>query len=120
MDCGKRASDIVNTYISGMYWDDIKDKWIAIRLSDGGSDGILYDTKQDAVKHQYHEQQCAYVCFRNLISGARPREMAVFLKFNRDAYYKGFRLADPDMKSGGPDVLMTTGQRDFYRGRYGV
>lgn len=120
LDCGKRASDIVNTYIAGMPWDEIKDKFIAIRLADGGSDGVIYDTKQDAVKHQYHEMQCAYVCFRNLMSGANPRDMAIFIKFNRDAYLRGFRLADPDDKTGGKEVLMTTGQRDFYRGRLGI
>jgi len=119
LDKGKRASDIVNTYISGMPFDEIKTKYIAIRLSDGGSDGVLYDTKQDAVKHQVHEMQCAYVCLNNLRAGSTPRDMAIFIKFNRDAYYKGFRLADPDAKDGGPDVVMTTGQRDYYSGRLG-
>ena len=114
-DDAKRASDIVNSYLSFIPFDELKNKWLAIRLSDGGYDGNLYDSKADAVRHQSDEFLCAYVCFRNLIGGATPREMEIFLRFNRDAYDAGFRLPDPDARSGGPDVLATTAQLDYYR-----
>lgn len=35
-------------------------RWIAVRLSDGGTDGAVYDTRADAVAHQLHERQCYY------------------------------------------------------------
>jgi hypothetical protein len=114
-DAAKRASDIVNSYITFMPPEELKNKWVAIRLHDGGYDGTLYDSKQDAVKHQLDEFFCAYVCFRNLLAGAKPRDMELFLKFNRDAYDAGFRLPDPESATGGREVLMTTALRDYYR-----
>jgi hypothetical protein len=114
-DAAKRASDIINSYRVFVPWDELRYKWIAIRLSDGGYDGNLYDSKREAVRHQLDEFLCAYVCFKNLQAGSSPREMELFLKFNRDAYDAGFRLPDPDSQFGGPEVLMTTALRDFYR-----
>ncbi len=114
-DEARRASDIINAYVAFMDRDELRQKWIAIRLSDGGYDGTLYESKRDAVKHQIDEYLCAYVSFRNLQQGTSPREMEVFLRFNRDAYDHGFRLPDPDSNTGGPEVLMTTQQMDFYR-----
>lgn len=116
VDAGKRASDIVNGYRTFVDWEELRYKWVAIRLSDGGHDGTLYDSKADAVKHQLHENLCAYVCFANLVGGSDPYEMAIFLQFNRDAYDSGMRLVDPDSATGGPEALITTGQRDFYKG----
>jgi len=115
IDAGKRASDQINLHRTFMQWDELKTKWIAFNLSDGSSDGILYDNKRDAIKHQVHEFQCAYVCFKNLIQGSTPKEMAIFIQFSRDAYKAGFRLPDPDDVTGGPDVLMTAAQTDYYR-----
>lgn len=113
-DAARRAADNVNALL--VFWniDEIRNKFMAVRLSDGGYDGTLYDTKRDAVRHQTNEFQCAYVCFRNLLNGVSYREMEIFLKFNRDAYDKGFRLADPDDAHGGRDVLMTTAAHDYY------
>jgi hypothetical protein len=48
------------------------------------------------------------------MGGASPREMEIFLKWNRDAYQAGFRLPDPMDVGGGPDVLMTAGRYDQY------
>jgi hypothetical protein len=113
-DEAKRASDLINAFVTFTPRDELQRKWIAIRLADGGSDGTLYDSKQAAVKHQSDEYLCAYVSFRNLIQGTTPREMEVFLRFNRDAYDHGFRLPDPDAKTGGPSALVTTAQADFW------
>lgn len=96
IEIGKRASDVLNGIITTNRWDDIKHGYVAIRLSDGGSDGIVYDTKADAVKHQLWEQQCAYFGFTNLVGGASAKDCAIYLKFCRDAYAAGMRLVDPD------------------------
>lgn len=117
-DAAKRASDIVNGYIAFMAWDELVHKWIAIRLSDGGHDGTLYDNKRDAVRHQSDEFLCAYVAMRNLVGGATPRDMEIFLKWNRDAYDAGFRLPDPMEVNGGPEVIMTTPRYDNLRNRF--
>lgn len=114
-DAAKRASDNINAYVTFTPRDELQHKWMAIRLSDGGYDGTLYDSKRDAVRHQSNEFLCAYVSFRNLPGGSSPQEMEIFLRFNRDAYDAGFRMPDPDDVSGGRDVLMTSGQHDYYR-----
>ena len=114
-DAAKRASDILNGYIAFVPFDELKTKWVAIRLADGGSDGQLYDSKRDAVRGQLDEFLCAYICFRNILTGSSPKDMELFLKFNRDAYDAGFRLPDPDDQFGGRQVLMTTALRDYYK-----
>lgn len=114
-DAAKRASDIINSYRTFTPWDELKNKWLAIRLSDGGTDGNIYDNKRDAVRCQLDEFLCAYVCFINLQGGSTPAEMEIFLKFNRDAYDAGFRLPDPDHQFGGREVLMTTPLHDHYK-----
>lgn len=119
IDAGKRASDCVNMHRTFGDWDEIQTKWLAFKLEDGSSDGVLYDSKKDAVKHQFHEQLCAYVCFKNLVAGSTPDEMTIFLQFTRNAYKAGFRLPDPDDQFGGRTVAPTAGQVDFlaYRRR---
>jgi hypothetical protein len=118
----KRATDIINEARSSLDWDQLRMCWIAIRLSDGGATAsggrwIIYDRKQDAVKDQLHEQQCAYICFRNLISGATVREMLRVLRFHEMAYDAGMRLPDPEALSGGVDLAPTSMLVDRLAGR---
>jgi hypothetical protein len=113
-DAAKRAADIVNGYLAFVPWGEIQHKFVAIRLSDGGSDGNLYDSKRDAVRHQLHENLCAYVGFRNIMGGVSAYEMQKYLDFNRMAYDAGFRLADPDHRTGGPDLFMPVSQHDDF------
>jgi hypothetical protein len=85
-------------------------KWVAVRLADGSTDKALYDSKRDAVRHQADEQLCAYVC-------VPPTQLSVcsaeaFLSFTRRAYTAGFRLTDPDSRTGGPDVIRRLTTRD--------
>jgi hypothetical protein len=114
-DAARRCADIVNGYILSRNWDELRDSWVAIRLSDGGSDGTLYDTKRDAVRHQLFEMQCAYVSFRNLAGGISPLEAERYLDYNRRAYDAGFRLPDPDAVNGGPDLFLPSQTYDALR-----
>lgn len=116
MECGKRMSDAINMYRTNMPWEFVSDKWMAFRLSDGTSDGVLYDSKRDAVRHQVHEMLCCYIAFVNLMGGANAYGCAVMLNFTRDAYDAGFRLPDPDDVHGGRDVAPTAGQMDAAMG----
>lgn len=115
-DEAKRCYDIVNSYVAFMPPDQLKRSWVAIRLSDGGHDGNLYQSKRDAVRKQSNEFQCAYFSYRNSPGGfANKKEAQVFLDFNRLAYDAGFRLADPDDRSGGKELIMPVANEDTFR-----
>jgi hypothetical protein len=82
-DKGQRCSDIVKQHLL----DDpetARVSWVAIRLSDGGSDGVLYPTKLTAVMYQLHETQCAYL--RVLPTGIPPKEATSFLYHTAQLY----------------------------------
>jgi hypothetical protein len=103
-DSARRMADTVNLHWTAQQWDAIG-KWVAVRLSDGGSDGVLYDRKADAVRHQFSEYQCAYV--RIIRDQMSVCEAHTFIEVSRRAYDAGFRLTDPDSRSGGRDLLLS-------------
>jgi hypothetical protein len=84
-DAAKRCSDIVNMHAIAGQWG----KFVAIRLHDGGSDGVLYDSWSDAVRHQIDERYCTY--FRVPPAGMEPREADALLRYSRWAYDHGYR-----------------------------
>lgn len=77
-------------------------KWVAIRLADGGSDGVLYDTRRDAIAHQMHERQCAYV--RVPSDDMSPKSAQVFLDFTRQCYDANIPMADPEFEMHTPQL----------------
>ena len=101
-DAARRCSDAVNLHLVALGHEAVR-RWVAIRLIDGGSDGVLYDTKRDAVRHQAHEQRCAYVCVAP--GGMSPCAAESYLATHRKLYDAGFRLADPDAPHGGRQVI---------------
>lgn len=101
-DAARRASDAVNLHYAAIGTDAIG-KWVAIRLADGSSDGVLYDRKRDAVRHQPDEKLAAYVRIRP--GGMNVCAAESFMKMSRMAYDAGFRLADPDARHGGLDLI---------------
>lgn len=114
-DEAKRASDIINGYYAYIPLDRLLRSWIAIRLSDGGSDGTLYDSKRDAVRHQSDEFLCAYISLKNCPNGVSPLEAERFLAYTRALYDAGMRLPDPDDLTGGPEAFMPVAQFDGLR-----
>lgn len=98
-DKGRRCSDIVTQHLT----DDPEcvGSWIAVRLSDGGSDGVIYPTKTIAVMFQIHETQCAYL--RILLGGIPPREATSFL-YHTAQLYQNASLRDRMIY--GPDELL--------------
>lgn len=116
LETGKRIADMVNSYLAWYPPFEIRNKVLAFKLQDGATDGTLYDSKRDAVRHMHgNERQYMYFYFRNAIGGTNAREMAIVLLWNRDAYDAGFRLPDPEDVHGGADVLMTAARGDQYR-----
>lgn len=73
-------------------------RFIAARLSDGRTDGAIYDTRDDAIRHQLDETQCAYIVVQ---PAAMPDEEATgLLDVNRRIYAAGMRTTDPDTVNG--------------------
>lgn len=93
LDAAKRCSDTINGHLT-FKGESAIGRWVAIRLSDGGSDGNLYDTKPDAVRFQLHENLCAYVCITP--DGMSKDSALSYLRTNRKLYDSGMRLSDPD------------------------
>ena len=91
-EAGQRVSDAVRLQLT-VHGVHAIGKWVACALSDGRSDGVLYDTKGDAVAHQLHEQWAMYVCIPAELS---PADAASLLRSNRQLRETGYRLADPD------------------------
>lgn len=60
----------------------------------------MYDVREDAIRHQLHETQCAYVFITP--DGMGYREAEIFLQFNRNAYDAGMRMPDPGRSSSMP------------------
>lgn len=118
-DAGRRGADAINEHIRMQGWWEIRHRWIAIRLADGTSDGVLYDTKRDAVRHQSNEFLCAYLCYKGLAQGAKDKDCAILIKFHRDMYKAGFRMPDRDDRFGGPDAVMSTQRHDWYKNTLG-
>jgi hypothetical protein len=91
-DAAQRLSDAVTLALLGQ-GRGVVGKWLAAKLSDGSTDGNVYDSKADAIRHQLHETQCAYVCIP--MDGMTPRQAGTYLRFNAGLYAAGHRLADP-------------------------
>jgi hypothetical protein len=113
-DVGKRAYDIARAYCTYVDYDTLVRSWIAFRLSDGGSDGTLYPSKRDAIRHQTYEQACAYFSYRGSPNGfGTAKDAAVWLEYHRHIYANGGRLVDPDDAHGGPDIIMPTAKEQL-------
>lgn len=89
-DAGRRLSDAVQLALAV----GGRGRWVAGRLSDGGTDGNVYDTRADAIRHQLHEDQCAYVQIPP--TGMPPAEATAYLEFQRRRVDAGMRMVDPE------------------------
>lgn len=85
-DAAKRMSDAINLHLMADRQGNAG-RWVAIRLSDGGSDGVVYDNVAHAANAQLHYRQCAYV--RISQGGMTPREAEVVLAYHRKVYDAG-------------------------------
>jgi hypothetical protein len=111
-DAAKRASEAYNLHRVADPHGSVR-KWLSIKLQDGSCDGVLYDSKAEAVRHVSDERFYAFVQV-----GPWPfteKEAAIFLKKNRLLYEKGVHMADPDHKAGGMDFIPRLTAEDEYR-----
>jgi hypothetical protein len=113
-DAAKRMYDIVQSYVAFVEYDERIRSWVAIRLLDGGSDGVLYGSKADAVRHT-DEFTHLYFSYRGAPQGfTNVRDAAIYLEFHRLAFNAGGRWADKDDRTGGPDLIMSQTKEDFW------
>jgi hypothetical protein len=112
-DPAKRMADVINGLVTFNDPWHLRQCWIAIRLADGGFDGNLYATREEAIRHQSDERFCAYAWMGNMLSGAKPLDCAIFLEFHRQAYDSGMRLHEPEA----PQLIMPTSVYDQLTGR---
>ena len=88
-DHAKRAYDIMNMHLIAK-GDSSWGCWVALRLSDGGSDGTLYETRSEAIAHQLHETQCCYLVIPP--TGFTLSEVREFLNLSRSLRERGARI----------------------------
>lgn len=110
-DAAKRVSDTYNLHLLAAPHENVGN-WFAVRLANGKGDQVLYPTKRAAVIHQHHNEK--YYAFIRI----GPRSMSVcdaecYLAINRKLYDKGIRLADPDHRAGGMDVIPRLSREDM-------
>lgn len=86
-EAGKRMADALNAHV--VFTRGGFGRWMAISLDDGSSDGTLYDTRGDAMRHQLHDRQCWYEPLRPRSYSAD--ECALLLIYARAAYDAGWR-----------------------------
>jgi len=94
-------SDNINARITFTPVDELASSWIAFALADGSTDGVLYPSKSEAIRHQSNEFLYCFISFRRILAGANPKDCQLLLDFHRHAYDSGFRIADPDA----PDLI---------------
>jgi hypothetical protein len=91
-EAGKRMADSLNLRIivDGLA---VTGRWMAFALADGRSDHVLYDTRADAIRHQFHETLAHYEMLRPRSYSADV--CAMTLHYARAAYDAGWR-PEPD------------------------
>lgn len=87
-EAGKRMADVLNAQVvfgklAGF------GRVMAFALADGASDGVVYDTFADAMRHQRHEQLCHYEVLRPTSYSAD--ECALTLIYARAFHDRGGR-----------------------------
>lgn len=86
-------------------------KWFAVALSDGSSDGTLYDSRRDCITHQKHNE-FYYAYIQIVPSNMTIGEAEVFLTTQRRMYDVNVRIIDPDLPNGGPEMIPRMSNED--------
>lgn len=65
-------------------------RWLAVRLTDGGGDNVLYATRDEAIAHQLHSGYHAYL--RLAPTAMSPRSALTYIRMARHMHSNGQRL----------------------------
>lgn len=93
-DRTRRAWEVIQLHYAAQ-GDAAAGWWVAIRMSDGGSDGELYRSKLEAIHYQLHERQCTYLCLHPF-GDMSVREVHEFIEISEKIYNAGGRLDHTD------------------------
>lgn len=105
----RRASDAIARARMVLSFEEIAaHRYLAIRLSDGSCDDIVYDNRADAIRHQLHETLCVY--FRVPLERIGAKTADVILWYARMRYEAGYR-AEVD----GPELVLPNLAEGFAR-----
>lgn len=103
-DAAKRMHDIICLHQSVLPRDELlAGRIVAIRLSDGGSDGVAYHDRASAMRHQLHWSQCAY--FRLQPEYWSVSTCDTMLQYVRWRYDAGWR---PDPENPDQTLILPT------------
>lgn len=103
-------SDVIRLHQTALPTDELlARRFVAIRLSDGGSDGVAYETREDAISHQLHETQCGYFEIPRPHITWGPETCDSLLWYARSRYNAGYRAA-PDRQ-----LILPMKTEDLYR-----
>lgn len=117
-DAAKRIYDIYHLHRTADLYGT-QGKWIACALNDGSSDGVVYDSKRDAVTHQHHNEEY-YLYIQITPANMSLCDAEIYLGVNRRLSDAGFKMADPDDRTGGRDVIKRASVEDqlaYLRGK---
>lgn len=105
-DAAKRLRDTYSLHqiASDTAGRDAVGKWFASALEDGSSDGTLYDSKKECIRHQKHNEQ-RYTYIRIVPHTMNVCEAEVMLATARRLYASGLRMIDPDDRHGGKELI---------------
>lgn len=83
-DAGIRMSDTINNVRMSSDWSNIKDGWMAFALEDGTSDNVIYDNRDDAIRHHRNRaKKYFFVTLKQCIHGMSHREATMMLAMVR-------------------------------------
>jgi hypothetical protein len=89
----RRLADAVNEQLL-RHGAEAHGKYVAVKLADGSSDGVLYDTRRDATRHQ-SDPWCFYVKVQ--VGGIQPREAWTVLVYARKAKERGIVFTEEEV-----------------------
>lgn len=95
-DAARRMRDAVNLHVAAARAsreDRVRPPYVAIDLADGTSDGVLYDSRPDAVRHQKSDYR--FYVKVGAVEMAE-REALVVLMYARRAYKAGYVFAEEE------------------------
>ncbi len=108
-DAARKMSDAVMLHIHANPLGSITGKWVACKLADGESDGVLYDDKIAAMRCQkMDEKYYAYVCIPP--TGMDYGQAERYLQFVRQCYDNGFKVKGVD----GDRTVLLPGRKELH------
>lgn len=110
-DAAKRISDTYRLHRLADHFGCIG-KWFAANLGDGTSDNVLYDTKQECIRHQHHNEM-RYAFVRIGPFDMPVCEAQTFLNVQRRLREKGIGVIDPAARGGGIQMIPRLTREDM-------